>query len=266
MKSVPLEPARLTRRVVKLNRSAGEGIEETESVLLALGQAVELRDRATGGHCERLALFSLALGAALGLSHEELLTLYQGAYLHDIGKVLLPDSVLFKRSPLDAGEWKLMRAHPAAGVEICRRLRSLGPVLPVIRSHHERWDGSGYPDGLKGREIPLLARILQLADIYDALTTERPYKSAFTPEEALAILTEEAARGWREPELVKLFVRLHARVITELADHAETEHRPGDMRLSLMRLQQRLAADARSYSSAPRRLSVKERPGVTLSP
>lgn len=231
MKQGPLrlEPARLTRRVMRANRAASDDMQETEAVLLALAQAVELRDRAISGHCERLALFSLALGTALKLSREELLALYRGAYLHDIGKVCLPDSVLFKRGPLNDQEWKLMHRHPAAGEEICGRLRSLDPVLPIIRHHHERWDGSGYPDGLKGEEIPLLARILQLADIYDAVTTARPYKAAFTSKQALAILEEEAGRGWRDPELVKLFLRLHPEVIAQL---------------SLLQLRRRLLADS----------------------
>lgn len=230
---------------MEASRSASDGMEEGEAVLLALAQAVELRDRATSGHCERLALFSLALGAALGLSREELFALYRGAYLHDIGKVGLPDAILFKRARLNEPEWKLMRRHPALGEEICRRLRSLDPVLPIIRHHHERWDGSGYPDGLAGAEIPLLARILQLGDIYDALTAVRPYKSAFSSQQALAILEEETARGWRDPDLTELFLRLHAGVIAELSGYvAEAERSAGGMEVSLLRLGRQLLAGA----------------------
>lgn len=237
---------------MQVNGSASDGMEETEAVLLALAQAVELRDRATSGHCERLALFSLALGTALGLSREELVALYQGAYLHDIGKVGLPDAILFKRARLNEPEWKLMRGHPVIGEEICRRLRSLDPVLPIIRHHHERWDGAGYPDGLRGAEIPLLARILQLADIYDALTSVRPYKSAFSPEQALAILADETARGWRDPDLVKLFLRLHPEVIAELSGYvAEAERRADDMGVSLLRFGRRLLADAGGGRNVP---------------
>ncbi len=238
-----VEPAGLTRRVMKVNRSASDGIEETEAVLLALAHALELRDRATSGHCERLALFSLALGTALELSGEELTALYQGAYLHDIGKAALPDAILFKHGSLDEAEWALMRRHPVTGEEICRGLRSLGPVLPIIRSHHERWDGSGYPDGLAGEEIPLLARILQCADIYDALTTERPYKTAFSAEEALAVLADEAARGWRDPELVEVFLRLHPKVLADLARYVEEAGLcSAGMEVSLRRLGRRLLA------------------------
>src|SRR5690349_6012443 len=149
---------------------------DTESILFALAQAVEQRDPHTARHCERLALISIALGTALELERASLLALYQGGYLHDIGKVGIPDSILFKPGRLTAEEWVVMRSHTTRGEEICRHMRSLRPVLPLIRHHHERWDGSGYPDGLRGKQIPLEARVLQLADIYDALTSPRPYK------------------------------------------------------------------------------------------
>lgn len=108
-----------------------------------------------------------------------------------------------------------MRGHTAKGVEICRPLKTLAPVLPIIRSHHERWDGSGYPEGLKGEEIPLLARILQIADIYDALTTARPYKPALSTEQALQILEDEVRRGWRDAELVSLFQQCVSTITTD---------------------------------------------------
>jgi putative two-component system response regulator len=117
----------------------------------------------------------------------------------------MPDQILFKPGPLTEQEWETMRTHPLRGEEICKPLRSLERVLPIIRHHHERWDGSGYPDKLRGEEIPLLARIMQLADIYDALTTERPYKKAMTPEEAITTIREEARKGWRDPKLVEMF-------------------------------------------------------------
>ena len=142
-----------------------------EEVLLALALAVEQRDNVTAGHCERLALTSLALGMSLSLDQASLLALYRGGYLHDIGKVAIPDAILLKPAKLTEEEWVVMQSHPARGAEICGHLRSLSPVIPLIRHHHERWDGSGYPDGLRGKEIPLLARILQIADIYDASAT-----------------------------------------------------------------------------------------------
>jgi putative two-component system response regulator len=144
----------------------------------------------------------------------ELLALYRGGYLHDIGKITIADSILFKHGLLSNEEWELMRQHTIRGEEICRPMKTLAPVLPIIRSHHERWDGSGYPDGLTGEKIPLLARILQVADIYDALTTARPYKPAFTHDEAIQIMMDESRRGWRDPELVLLFGQLTGSDVT----------------------------------------------------
>src|ERR1035437_3928738 len=149
---------------------------ETEGVLSSLVRLVGQRDRHTAGHCERLASSGVALGVAMRLDSGSLRSLYVGGYLHDIGKVGIPDSILFKPGKLSGPEWEIMRAHPVLGEEICRPLQSPSGLLPLIRHHHERWDGSGYPDNLRGTEIPLLARVLQGVDIYDALTNPRPYK------------------------------------------------------------------------------------------
>jgi putative two-component system response regulator len=203
----PLHPAVVRTRVRAMlrNKSLIDSLDEAETILLALAQTVEHRDKYTGKHCERLAVASVMLGEALGLPSPDLTALYRGGYLHDIGKIGIPDAILFKQGALTSEEWEVMRGHPIHGEEICRPMRSLAPVLPIIRSHHERWDGSGYPDGLAGEDIPLLARILQVADIYDALTTQRPYKAALTSEVAVAVMEEEVRRGWRDPELVPLF-------------------------------------------------------------
>jgi putative two-component system response regulator len=203
----PLHPAVVRTRVRAMlrNKALIDSLEEAETILLALAQTVEHRDKYTGKHCQRLAVASVMLGEALGLGSEDLTALYRGGYMHDIGKIAIPDAILFKRGKLSVAEWEIMRSHPVRGEEICRPMQSLAPVLPIIRSHHERWDGTGYPDGLAGEDIPLLARILQVADIYDALTSERPYKPALTPEEAFAVMEEEVRRGWRDPELVPLF-------------------------------------------------------------
>jgi putative two-component system response regulator len=203
----PLHPAVVRTRVRAMlrNKSLIDSLEEAETILLAMAQTVEHRDEYTGKHCQRLAVASVMLGEALGLPSQDLTALYRGGYLHDIGKIGIPDAILFKRGSLTSEEWDVMRSHPVRGVEICRPMRSLAPVLPIIRSHHERWDGTGYPDGLEGEGIPLLARILQVADIYDALTSERPYKQALSPEKAFAVMEEEVRRGWRDPELVPLF-------------------------------------------------------------
>jgi putative two-component system response regulator len=203
----PLLPAVARTRIRSMlrNKALIDSLEEAETILFALARSVEQRDRYTGQHCGRLAAYGIALGKALGLQRRDLVTLYRGGYLHDIGKISIPDSILFKRGLLTEEEWQTMRLHTLRGEEICRPMKTLAPVLPIIRSHHERWDGSGYPDGLAGEEIPLLARILQVADIYDALTTARPYKPAFSHEHAMDIMLEESRRGWRDPELVPLF-------------------------------------------------------------
>jgi putative two-component system response regulator len=191
-------------------------VDGTEAILFALAHAIEQRDHQTAGHCERLAFTSVALGMAMDLSRNELLALYRGGYLHDVGKVGIPDAILFKPGKLTAEEWVTMRSHTVRGEEICRHLASLKPVLPIIRNHHERWDGGGYPDGLRGEQIPLLARVVQIADIYDALVSPRPYKRPFAPEEAVRIIRQETANGWRDPDIVDLFLRLHKNVIARI--------------------------------------------------
>jgi putative two-component system response regulator len=159
-------PSPLTPRFFEENSDGAEGF-------LALALAVEQRDDVTAGHCERLAITSLALGMSMGLDHTSLVALYRGAFLHDIGKVGTPDSILLKRGKLTPDEWTVVRGHAVSGTEIGSHLQSLGPVVPIIRHRHERWDGGGYPDGLREETIPLLARVLHLADIFDALTSER---------------------------------------------------------------------------------------------
>ena len=202
----PPPPALIRARVRAMlrHKQAIDSLDEADAVLVALAQAVEHRDSRTAGHCERLAIMSTSLGAALGLSRADLVTLYRGGYLRDIGKVAVPDAILFKPGPLTEDEWPLMKNHVLKGVEICRPARTLAPVLPIVRGHHERWDGSGYPDGLRGEDIPLLARILQVADVFDALISPRPYKPAMPVDAALRILDEEVQKGWRDPSLVGL--------------------------------------------------------------
>jgi putative two-component system response regulator len=204
----PLHPAVVRARIRAMlrNKAIIDSLEEAETILFALAQTVESRDKYTGMHCERLAVSSVRLGEALGLPRQDLVALYRGGYLHDIGKICVPDGILFKTGSLTHAEWEIMRQHPVRGEEICRAMKSLAPVLPIIRNHHERWDGSGYPDGLSGDDIPLLARILQVADIYDALTTARSYKPALSREESFRTMEQEVQCGWRDPELVPLFI------------------------------------------------------------
>ncbi len=195
------------RSLLKLKRHTDE-LENAETVLFSLALSVEAKDPYTNGHCDRLARYSVALGKSLGLHAEQLKTLQRGGVLHDLGKVGVPESILLKPGPLNDMERAVVREHPAIGERICKPLKSLRMVLPIIRHHHERWDGSGYPDGLAGEAIPLTARIMQVADIYDAFTTERPYKRALTQEESIALMREETAKGWWDPRLVEAFIRL----------------------------------------------------------
>jgi putative two-component system response regulator len=219
----------------------GEGVKDTseaEKLFFALAQAVEQRDVHTASHCERLAFIAVAMGVVSGLDRNELLTLYRGGHMHDIGKVGIPDSILFKPGKLTAEEWVVMRTHTTRGVEICRHVKSLAAVIPIIRHHHERWDGSGYPDGLAGEEIPILARLLQVGDIYDALISPRPYKDSLSPAKALSIIREETARGWRDPRIVELFFKLHKDVISKADQFLLGSDRSLEaMRTALSRLQ-----------------------------
>ena len=233
LKAVPVEAVPVTRRLP---------FTETEHVLLSLARIVEQRDKHTAGHSERMAVTSVALGVAMQLERSSLLALYLGGYLHDVGKVGIPDSILFKPGRLTDEEWEVMRAHPVRGEEICGPLLSLRCVLPIVRHHHERWDGSGYPDGLAGAEIPLLARVLQVADIYDALTNPRSYKKAFTTAHALEVLQEETARGWRDPDITSLFVRTHKSILSTVADYRAGQNDDLDtMHDSLTHMQEFLA-------------------------
>jgi len=179
--------------------------EQAKSVILSLAISVEAKHSRTDGHSHRLAEYAMQLGESLGLSEDDLQELRLGCLLHDIGKVAVPDDILLKPGRLNPEEIKIVRQHPVTGEKICAPLKCLRPILPVIRHHHERMDGSGYPDGLSGEEIPLKARILQVADVYDALTSDRPYREALSSEEALEILRQEARCRWLDASLVWKF-------------------------------------------------------------
>lgn len=203
----PFDQLELAARVKSLVRQKrlNEDLEHAEQVLFSIARAVESRDPNTGNHCDRLATLGKEFGAFLNLSRTEIRDLMWGGYLHDIGKIGIPDSILLKQGQLTPEEWAIMQQHVEIGVGICEPLRTMRGVTPIIRHHHERWDGSGYPDRLVGDEIPYLAQVFQIIDIYDALTSERPYKKAFTPADALKIIAEETAKNWRNPELVQQF-------------------------------------------------------------
>ncbi|HUA16393.1 MAG TPA: HD domain-containing phosphohydrolase [Verrucomicrobiae bacterium] len=177
-------------------------LETADSVLCTLGLIVEGRDPYTEGHCERLSVHAVDLGRHLGMDEDSIIALKRGGYLHDLGKIAVPDEILKKGTDLTAEEWRIMKLHPITGENICRPLHSLHLVLPIIRHHHEHSDGSGYPDGLTAPDIPVLPRVLQVVDVYDALRTSRSYKPALTHEQAAQTMREEARRGLWDAELV----------------------------------------------------------------
>jgi putative two-component system response regulator len=206
--SKPFDPTELHARIkslVRLKRFTDE-LESAEAVILGLGATIEARDPTTQGHCERLATYATSLGKSLGLDDTDLGALERGGFLHDIGKIAVPDSVLLKDGKLDAQESRMMREHPVVGDALCSGLRSLNNVRPIVRHHHERLDGTGYPDGLRNTAVPLLAQIVSVVDVYDALTTERPYHAARSRTDALDVLATEAEKGWRDRALVDAFV------------------------------------------------------------
>ncbi len=207
----PVDPHELKARahsLVRLKRYTDD-LDSAESVIMSLALVIEARDACTDGHCQRLAAYATTFGTALNLSEEERAALFRGGYLHDIGKVGIPDAILLKAGRLSVSEYAQIKDHPVIGDRLCGELRSLRQVRPIIRHHHERLDGSGYPDGLKGDDIPLLAQIMGIVDVYDAITTTRPYKSAGTADEAYAELLQEVKRGWRHEGLVDTFMALH---------------------------------------------------------
>ncbi len=204
----PFSTAELLARVnsAATHKRLTDQMDDAESLLFALARMVEAKDTNTGDHCSRLAHISVVFGTALGLDRSQLIALQRGGVLHDIGKLGIPESILLKPGPLNEREWVVMRQHTVIGEQICSGLQSMRATLPIIRSHHERWDGSGYPDGLAKEQIPFLARVFQIADIYDALSHKRPYKKAMGIEQVTGIMEMEVKKGWRDPELMAVFL------------------------------------------------------------
>ena len=206
----PFDAEELYARVASLVRLKAytDELESAESILKSLAMTIDARDPYTDGHCERLSKLAVALGTALGLSKDELSALDRGGYLHDIGKIGIPDSILLKPTRLTPEEFELIKQHTIIGDRLCGELRSLRLVRQIVRHHHEVLDGSGYPDGLRGDDVPLLAQIVGVVDLYDAVTSSRPYRDALPPEHAYAELRKECALGRRNPKLVETFISL----------------------------------------------------------
>jgi putative two-component system response regulator len=195
------------RSLARLKRYTDD-LDSAASIIETLAVMIEARDGFTEGHCHRMANYATALGRRLQLTSEDLQALKRGGFLHDIGMLAIPEPMLRKAGPLEPEEYELIKSHTIIGESLCSNLRSLQSVCPIVRHHHERFDGSGYPDGLKGDAIPLLAQIVGLVDAFDAVTTQRPYRAAGTIDQAISVLDEQVERGWRRPDLVEEFVAL----------------------------------------------------------
>ena len=214
----PFDRLVLTSRIRSLARvrRLTENLDNAEKVLESLARGVEAKDGTTGEHCDRLIRNGRAFGEFLGLSRHDVNALSKAGVLHDIGEIGIPDAVLLKPGKLNDEEWVEMKRHPVIGAELLAPLKTMKRVIPIVRHHHERWDGRGYPDGLQGEAIPMLARCFQLLDAYDALRSERPYKRAFTHEETIDILEEERSDGRWDPNLLDRFLAFLKTGVTEI--------------------------------------------------
>ena len=206
----PVDSLELLARVASLARLKRytDDLDSTASIVMTLAVMIEARDGYTEGHCHRTANYATAVGRALGLGVVDLQSLHRGGFLHDIGMLAIPFGLLHREGPLNAEEFELVKSHTVLGDSLVRHLRSLQDVRPIIRHHHERLDGSGYPDGLKGDEIPLLAQIIGVVDVYDALTTQRPYQPLQTPDEAIRLLRQHVGLGWIQGAIVEQFAQI----------------------------------------------------------
>ena len=204
----PVDLLELRTRLAALARTKLliDQLEHAERIIRALSLTIEARDPYTGGHCMRLAEHATGVGRALGVDPDTVRALGIAGYLHDLGKIAVPDRILLKAGPLDGSERAKIREHPDVGADLLGGLRSLDVVRAIVRHHHERMDGSGYPHGLVGAAIPLGARILAVVDVYDALVTARPYKPALAPADAERILRRETDAGAWDPEVVSAFL------------------------------------------------------------
>jgi HD-GYP domain-containing protein (c-di-GMP phosphodiesterase class II) len=219
VRKLSIDQTKLQRRELLLDTVVKERTKELEEsyeklkaanrqALFGLAEAIEAKDPYTKGHCGRVAGYSLVLAREAGYPVDGLETLEFGAFLHDIGKIGIKDAVLLKPGPLDDAEWIHMREHPVKGYEIASKIEMLKPIMSAVRNHHERWDGSGYPDKMVAEDIPIAARIVAIADAFDAMATDRPYKQALPLEECEAVLRKTAGKMY-DPELIEVFVSRH---------------------------------------------------------
>ncbi|HEY4243742.1 MAG TPA: HD domain-containing phosphohydrolase [Kofleriaceae bacterium] len=219
VRKLSLDQGKLQRRETLLDVVVKERTKELEEsyeklkaanrqALFGLAEAIEAKDPYTKGHCGRVAAYSLVLARESGYPADKLEELEFGAFLHDIGKIGIRDSVLLKPGPLDDAEWVHMREHPVKGFDIASKIEILHPIMPAVRNHHERWDGSGYPDKMIAEAIPMSARIVAIADAFDAMATDRPYKQALPLEECEAVLRKTAGKMY-DPDLCAVFVDRH---------------------------------------------------------
>jgi putative two-component system response regulator len=206
----PVDGHELLARVRSLARvkQYTDDLDSAASIIMALASMIEARDGYGEGHCHRMANYATRLGRAFGVDEADLQTLHRGGFLHDIGMLAIPDGVLRKSGPLEPEEYELVKSHTVVGDGLCSHLRSLQPVRAIVRHHHERLDGSGYPDHLRGDELPLLAQIMGIVDVYEAVTTQAPYQSAQGTEQAITVLRTQVERGWRRKDLVEAFAWL----------------------------------------------------------
>lgn len=206
----PFNKLELTTRIKSLLRvkQLYDELDHSEAVVFALAEALEAKDIYTRGHSERVAKYSVILGNAMGLTSQEIEDLRRGSLLHDIGKIGVQEAVLNKVEKLTQEEMAHIRTHPARGYEICKSLKSFKNILPIIRSHHERIDGKGHPDGLTGNQIPLSAKICSITDAFDAMTSNRPYRKGISPLQAANIFEREMHSGQWDPEVLQVFINL----------------------------------------------------------
>ena len=206
------EAIKNTQLFDELQRSNLELTLAYDATIEGWSRAMDLRDKETEGHTLRVTELTLSLAQAVGLKDEELIHVRRGALLHDIGKLGVPDEILYKNENLSEAEWKIMHKHPLFAHQMLSSISYLENALVIPYCHHEKWDGSGYPRGLKGEEIPVAARIFALADVWDALTSDRPYRSAWTKEKSLEYIKEQSGKYF-DPNFVGPFLKLITRNI-----------------------------------------------------